>query len=197
MASGKDGGPGMNILFLDIDGVLNCELHYRSLQFEGYKAAKKQLRKEVKQEKIDRLEYYQSQICRERMGWLNQLCKDIEAKVIISSTWRMGKTVEQLQEILSHCGAEFEIIGKTGKELCGQRGCEIKTWMVENCSKLFGKYDFDFTTYAIIDDDSDMLLEQAKHFFQTDSYSGLTPNTCYKIKRFFTNKTFDYKPDNQ
>jgi len=24
----------------------------------------------------------------------------------------------------------------------------------------------------------------------TDNYSGLTPNTCYKIKRYFTHKTF-------
>ena len=39
--------------------------------------------------------------------------------------------------------------------------------------------------YVIIDDDSDMLLWQANHFFQTDSYSGLTPNICYRIKRYF------------
>ena len=32
--------------------------------------------------------------------------------------------------------------------------------------------------------------EQQAHFFQTDSYSGLTPNTVYKIKRFLTHKTF-------
>lgn len=28
------------------------------------------------------------------------------------------------------------------------------------------------------------------HFFQTDNYAGLTPTICYKIKRFFTHKTF-------
>jgi hypothetical protein len=49
---------------------------------------------------------------------------------------------------------------------------------------------FDFHKYAIIDDDSDMLLNQRFNFFQTDNYSGLTPNTCYKIKRFFTGRTF-------
>jgi hypothetical protein len=26
---------------------------------------------------------------------------------------------------------------------------------------------------------------QREHFFQTDNYSGLTPNICYKIQRFF------------
>jgi len=49
---------------------------------------------------------------------------------------------------------------------------------------------YDFYKYAIIDDDSDMLLNQEQNFFQTDNYSGLTPNTCYKIKRFATHKTF-------
>ena len=41
-----------------------------------------------------------------------------------------------------------------------------------------------------VDDDGDMLLWQQHNFFQTDNYSGLTPNICYKIKRFFTHKTF-------
>jgi hypothetical protein len=43
-----------------------------------------------------------------------------------------------------------------------------------------------YGNYVIIDDDSDMLLHQAEHFFLTDNYSGLTPNTCYKIKRYLT-----------
>jgi hypothetical protein len=37
-----------------------------------------------------------------------------------------------------------------------------------------------------------MLLWQQHNFFQTDNYSGLTPTTTYKIKRFFTQKTFPY-----
>ena len=45
-----------------------------------------------------------------------------------------------------------------------------------------------YNNYAIIDDDSDMLLWQKDNFFQTDSYSGLTPTTCYKIKNFFMQK---------
>ena len=41
-------------------------------------------------------------------------------------------------------------------------------------------------------DDSDMLLNQKEHFFQTDNYSGLTPTICYKIKRFITGRTNIY-----
>lgn len=178
------------LIFLDIDGVFNCQLFYESKQFTDYKEAKKSLHKSLKAKEIERLEYYQSQICRERVGWFNDLCKDIGAKVVISSTWRTGKTVEQLQEIMNYCGGTFEIIGKTD-HTGYERGTEIAKWLRDNIKpETHGCHYFDFHKYAIIDDDSDMLLNQRFNFFQTDNYSGLTPNTCYKIKRFITGKTF-------
>lgn len=181
---------GHNIIFLDIDGVLNCQLHYESMQFRDYKEAKKVLRKSVKAQKIERLDFYKSQICLERVKWLNGLCKETDAKIVVSSTWRMGKTVEELQEIFNYCGGTFEVISKTG-HTGYERGTEISKWLQENITEEnYGCMYFDFYRYAIIDDDSDMLLNQQMHFFQTDGYSGLTPNTCYKIKRFFLHKTF-------
>lgn len=59
----------MNIIFLDIDGVLNCQIFYTN-------------RKKSK----SIIEHPQDQICTERVEWLNQLCKDVNAKVVISST---------------------------------------------------------------------------------------------------------------
>jgi hypothetical protein len=178
------------LIFLDIDGVFNCQIFYHSKQFSDYKEAKKSLRKSLKKKEIERLEYYQSQICRERIAWFNKLCEELNAKVIISSTWRMGKTVEQLQEILNHCGGIFEIIGKTD-HTGYERGTEIAKWLRDNIKhEIHGCHYYDFHKYAIIDDDSDMLLNQRFNFFQTDNYSGLTPNICYKIKRFITGKTF-------
>jgi hypothetical protein len=50
------------IIFLDIDGVFNCQLFYKSQEYDDYKQAKKQLRKDVKKERIDRLDYYSGQI---------------------------------------------------------------------------------------------------------------------------------------
>lgn len=179
-----------NIIFLDIDGVLNCQLHYKSLQFKDYKEAKKQMRKDVKSERIDRLDYYKGQISSERIEWFNELCKDVEADVVISSTWRMGKSIEELQEIFNYCGGTFNIISKT-EHLGYERGIEISKWLKDNIKpETYGCHYFDFYRYAIIDDDSDMLLNQEMHFFKTDGYSGLTPNICYRIKRFFLHKTF-------
>lgn len=160
----------MNIIFLDIDGVLNCQVFYDRVGFKG--------------------EERERNICSQRISWLNELCKDVNAKVVISSTWRLGRTVEELQQLLNEAGATFTVIDKTPNlrhEGC-LRGNEIYNWIDKN-RDLLGCYVSDFKSYAIIDDDSDMLLWQYEHFFQTDSYSGLTPNTCYKIKRFFEQRT--------
>jgi hypothetical protein len=178
------------IIFLDIDGVFNCQLFFESKQYKDYREAKKQLKKDVKKGKIERLDFYTSQICKERVQWFNILCEEINAEVVVSSSWRSGKTIEELQEIFDYCGGTFKVISKT-EHLGFERGIEISKWLKDNIKpETHGCNYYDFHKYAIIDDDSDMLLNQRFNFFQTDNYSGLTPNTCYKIKRFITGKTF-------
>lgn len=161
-----------NIIFLDIDGVLNCQILFEERN-------KKQLTKDVKSSKISRNEFYSKQLCSERIEWLNQLCVDTKSKVVISSTWRKNKTLEQMQEILKASGAAFSIIGMT-PNLQTFRGVEIYRWIKEHLDTPVHA----FKRYAIIDDNSDMLLWQANHLFLTDGYSGLTPNMCHRIKRF-------------
>ena len=119
------------LIFLDVDGVFNCQIFYHSKQFQDYKEAKKTLRKSLKAKQIERMEYYSSQICRERIQWFNELCKEINAEVVVSSTWRMGKTVEQLQEIFDYCGGTFKVISKT-EHLGYERGVEISKWLKDN-----------------------------------------------------------------
>lgn len=190
--------PPKNIIFLDVDGVLNCHTFYEE-RFEKikrynkiplYKTVKKHLRKLVKKKEIGRLEFYKRQMDSKRIGWLNSLCEDTNSAVVLSASMRGGKPVQDLQRIFNHCGATFTIIGKTGHTVDRIRGVEILNWLKGNCMQWFGVNYYDFYRYAIIDDDSDMLLWQQNHFFQTDNYSGLTPNTCYKIRRFFNHETF-------
>jgi hypothetical protein len=187
-----------SLIFLDLDGVLNCQLFYTEKfshleRFDGiplYKVVKKYLHKIVKKKEISDLDYYKSQICSKRIGWLNELCNETNSAVVLSASMRSGHDVEKLQEIFNYCGATFTIIDKTGYCNCRIRGVEIHKWLQDNCMKWFGVHYYDFYRYAIIDDDSDMLLGQQFNFFKVDNYSGLTPTTCYQIKRFFTHKTF-------
>ena len=161
----------MNLIFLDIDGVLNCQLYYSSDSFDK------------------KGEYPYNQIDRERVTWLNTLCEETNAKVVISSTWR-SDGLKHCQDVLSKCGSTFDIISVTPFTNERVRGVEIRKWLHDNCQEVCGVPYYDFYSYAIIDDDSDMLLEQEPNFFHVDNWSGLTPNTCYKIKRFFLHKTF-------
>ena len=118
------------------------------------------------------------------------MCQETNSVVVLSSTWRLNKTLIEIQNILINSGATFEIIGKT-KFTGYERGTEISLWLKENINtEEHGCFSFDFYRYVIIDDDSDMLLDQATNFFQTDKYSGLTSTTCSKIKQFLIHQTF-------
>ena len=183
-----------NIIFLDIDGVFNCQLHYETDQFLNYRKNLKSHPKDkaisIREDDMEWMEYYCSQISEERVKWFNHLCESTNSKVVISSTWRFGKSISFLQKIFDKCGGTFEIIDKTPNSDCRVRGVEIRKWLEENTKKYFDVNYYDFHRYVIIDDDSDMLLDQGPHFFQTDSYSGLTPITCDKARKFLTHKTF-------
>jgi len=175
------------ICFLDVDGVLNHELFYNP---KNYKEVKKQLRKDVKSKKIERLEYYKSQIDIEKIEMFSSMVESLDLGVVLSSTWRKGGSIEELQEMFDYCGGTFKLLDVTGSCECRHRGCEIKQWLVDNCEKYFNVMYFDFFDWCAIDDDNDFLLEQANNFFRVDSYCGLTPNICNRIDHFFTHKMF-------
>jgi hypothetical protein len=168
-----------NIIFLDFNGVLNCQLFYDSTEYIVSKMFSD-----------DKFGFSISNCSKKRVELLNWLCKETDSAVVVSASLRSSFTKEELQELFNRCGGTFEILGKTGHCKCRVRGVEIKEWLDDHCFVLFGVYSHDFYRYAIIDDDSDMLLGQADHFFHVDSYSGLTPTICERIKRYFTHKTF-------
>lgn len=126
------------IIFLDIDGVFNCQLFYKSQQFNDYKEAKKSPRKSLNAKGIERLDYYQSQICRERIGWFNELCKEVNA------FHQLGVWVNLLNNC--KCGGSFRIIGKT-EHLGYERGIEISKWLKDNVKpETYGCNYYDFLT---------------------------------------------------
>lgn len=154
------------IIFLDFDGVLNSQLWY--VRTKGSR-------------EIDDLD-------KEAIGFLNNLIEDTGAKVVVSSTWRLGRTVEELQEILNRNGFKGEVIGKTismnnGEDGdCILRGNEILQWIKSHPAEVGVGY-WDYKNYVIFDDDSDMLYWQRNNFIQTDPYVGLTPNDVFKAKK--------------
>ncbi len=158
----------MKIIFLDIDGVMN------NVPF--YKANKNVCG--------------DNEIDPQAILWLNDLIKETDAKVVVSSTWRLNRTVEELQKILEDRGFVGEVIGKTPNlhNDYTLRGNEILKWMKDN-EKLIGCYYAYYETYVIFDDDSDMLYWQRDNFIKIDSWFGLSPNHCYRAKKIL-NKSY-------
>jgi hypothetical protein len=78
---------------------------------------------------------------------LNQIVVRGGADVVISSTWRYGKTVAELQEILDAQGFIGRVLDKTPVGAAGSdRGDEVAAWLADHA----------VSGYVIIDDHVDM-----------------------------------------
>jgi hypothetical protein len=180
----------MNLLFLDVDGVLNCEDFYEKQYNCSRKEFSKTNKKDVKKKIITGLEYYKNNICSDRIKMLNVVCEKHNIKVIISASMRNNNSVENLQKIFKYCGATFEIIDKT--ECFGfERGVEISWWLKNKLENYTNITYENFKNYVILDDENDFLIRQKDNFFQTDSYFGLTEECCNLIDEFFKNNKID------
>jgi len=78
---------------------------------------------------------------------LNEIVASARADVVISSTWRHGKTVAELQAMLVAAGFAGRVVDKTPTLAPGaERGEEIAAWLAEHA----------VGGYVIIDDHIDM-----------------------------------------
>lgn len=139
------------ILFLDIDGVLNHTKTFDTLEKSRFP--------------ID-------PYCAFLVG---KIVLDTGCEVVLSSSWRKhDESIAALKERV------VPIIDITGTCCSGIRGVEINNWINKNIHYTDrwtddNKPRTDAFRYAILDDDSDMLLWQKDCFFQTSfTADGLT-----------------------
>ena len=96
---------------------------------------------------------------------LNEIVAGCSADVVVSSTWRYGKSVAELQAMLDAKGFAGRVLDKTPAGPPGaDRGEEIAAWLAAH----------DVVGYVIIDDHVDM-GERRAHLVQTDPARGLQP----------------------
>ncbi len=90
------------IIFLDIDGVL--------------------VNREVVNE---RYKFYAPAVAA-----LNSFCAVPECRIVVSSAWRIGRSVEELNKLFADNNVAINVIGKTAStKINGQRGEEILDWI--------------------------------------------------------------------
>lgn len=158
------------IVFLDFDGVVNTLMIYK----EPLKARRL----------LHQGEYY-FDLCypvdrrvsnTQAVIWLEKLCKEFNADIVITSTWRKdyGLACESLYN--SGLSKDIKIIDRT-PWLDGYRGAEIDAWLKEHpCS-----------AFVILDDDADM-EPYTDHLVQTDFDTGITVTIYEKAKRLLENQ---------
>lgn len=141
------------LIFLDFDGVLNHDEFFSQQTAQRWEAG----------ESFDKA-------CVSR---LNKLITVMGAVVVISSSWRHGRSLKDLQEILEAHGFVGTLIGKTpeyvlnedklSKRHYGQRGDEIRSWLDALPEK---------TDRFIVLDDCGGMDAVLGHFVQTNFHQG-------------------------
>ena len=130
----------MKLIFLDFDGVLNTPATWGNFTEGNGETA-------IDVDKVSRV---------------NEIVGATGAKVVISSTWRRGRTVDDLQKLLLDRGAKFEVIGKT-VETREERWKQIAAYLQWVKAK-----------YIILDDMDEAGFGHGDAFIQTDAMTGIT-----------------------
>lgn len=156
----------MKIVFLDIDGVLNS--HQSDLYHNSFS-------QEFTMEK---------RLCPIATSNLKELLTiHPDIKIVVSSTWRRSRSIEQLGEILSYYKIDKNVVlSKTNYDGPGEiRGLKIKKWLQDN-------QHLDISHFVILDDDGDMdEFVNTHHFIQTNSKVGFDYLSLEKALVYFGN----------
>jgi len=137
----------MNVLFLDIDGVLNSRRS--SLHLQTARDTFLTLKSTNPFDDMDPV----------AINMIRYLCERTGAQIVLSSAWRENWKKEDLSKRLG-----LDLFDYTDTKP-GTRGEQIQRWLNSHP---------EVTEYAIVDDNSGMLLSQVDHFVQTDFDEGLT-----------------------
>lgn len=144
-----------NIIFLDIDGVLNSDKYFDSIS---------------NKECINPVDRLMLDIDMSKVKLLLEVINKTNAKIVITSSWRRMKLYPYIKERLVSMG--LPVVGET-PFLEGQRGEEIRAYLADN----------QVDNFCIIDDEVFKDYQELEdNLIKTNFYQdGLTEEICHKI----------------
>ena len=139
----------MRVLFLDLDGVVNSQPWLGNSEDLRREAQGTQSLLCPRRKDETRREYDLSHICPENVSRLNEIVEQADCHIVISSTWRIHHTQDEIASLLAEKGFKFpeHIIDMTDTEY-NMRGSQIHRWLLAHWDDIEGM--------CIIDDGSDM-----------------------------------------
>lgn len=142
----------MKIIFLDIDGVLNSGEYLYAHNCDEWV----------------------EQIDPDAVSLLNELVADTQAQIVISSSWRIARSLSEIKNYFKERGFMGDIIDVTPSNYRGEteRGNEIQEWLDTH----------QVDSFVILDDDSDM-AHLRDYLVKTSFEHGLQPEHITKAKK--------------
>jgi len=135
-------------IFLDIDGVLRT--HKSDLEWSQYLGVPIPL------------SVYERRFDKKIVSYINEILGYTRAKIVVTSTWRVKHSLEELKKIFRDNGISTEIVGTTGIGI--DRGEEIEQYISEN----------EIENYVVIDDQVNDILKciPKERVIKVDSIKG-------------------------
>ena len=157
----------MIVIFLDIDGVLNSEESFKDIFHTDPHSHRNWMPHEM------------------HLKHLSKIVKETNAKIVISSAWRIGCTqLRMWNAFFTALGyPHIEVIGVTPYLGTVNRGTEIQRWLDIKYSYNEKSNDFADIKFAIIDDCPDM-NHLSTHLFKTEYSTGLTEKIANEVIMF-------------
>jgi len=136
----------LNVIFLDFDGVICTARHAYAVNQRGVICC------------LDPV----------ALAFLERMAIEYGAKVVISSSWRLGEKARHFEQLFATAGfirLSRALHGDWCTDSAGShRGSQIERWLAKHPET---------ERYVILDDDSDMLDYQKPFFVHSDCYDGL------------------------
>lgn len=167
----------MKIVFLDIDGVVatnnarhdELKRYYQEDTIEKVEAA---MDKNILP--FPRISMFYWPFDKRVINELYRLKKQTNCEFVLSSSWRKGRTLEELNEMFALKGLRIQLFDKTNTVKDVTRGEEIQSWIRKHYEQI--------SNYVIIDDecDYDIIQTHPNNCINVTSDEGFTKNDCDK-----------------